>query len=389
MNRTRSTELEVNELLPVAWKTLRNHNTDIGTALTAEDSDYHRMLIRILYLALQVHASANTTSPADSWARTTSTSTALPLEIISVTVAQGFRSLTNLLHESPDLVSPSDFSMLIALFRSCIRVANVARNSEHLINAFSNSQTSRCASTLLSWSDQLAVSSSGDPIYGEVSICFLLELSTVPALAENLAVEGVLSYVLTTNLIQLLQNQGFGPFDNPPRMYAIWSRGILPLLLNLLHAVGPPIAAEVAAALNAFPQQLSRANQAFGASSHTTAKPKNLAVDAITLSMAQEANYLALIVKVLRTFREAGASAAVMSDQIEDVKWDATQVKDDIEGWLQRRGALRDRIVPNNAREEAWIKAKPDKEGAGENKLEEKILLELMGVVDIFGNSEG
>ena len=105
--------------------------------------------------------------------------------------------------------------------------------------------------------------------------------------------------------------------------------------------------------------------------------------------MAQEASCLALIVKILRTFHEAGASAAVVSSQIEEVRWDATQVKDDIEGWLQRRGALRDRIVPINDREEAWAKAKPDKEGAGESKLEEKVLVELMCVVDILENSGG
>ena len=388
LNRSKCAEDEVKKILPAAWNTLRSHHTDLEAAFTALDADYHRMLIKVLYLAIQVHTYDYTSSSAESWSQNSNTATSLTLEIISATIAPGFRSLTNLLLESPQLVSPSDFLILTALLRSCLRVPNVARNSEQLMNAFSDSQTPRCASTLLSWSDQLAVSTSGDPIYGEVSIMFLLELSTLPALAETLAVEGVLSYLLTTSLVGMLQDRYYGPFDNPPRMYTLWSRGILPLLLNLLHAVGPPIAAEVAAALNTFPHQLSHAGQAFGKSTRNIFVPYRPDGEAITLSMTQEAQSLSLIINILRTFREAGASAAVIASQIKDIKWDAAQVKDDIEGWLQRRGALRDRIVPTNEREEAWMSMKPEKREMGESKLEEKIVNELMGVVGILGSSE-
>ena len=387
LNRAKCAEMEVLDILPTAWTTLRSHYTDIGTAFATLDADYHRMLIKLLYLAVQVHTADYVPSLTEFRSQNSNTVT-LALEIISTTVAQGFRSLSNLLHESSNLVSPSDFLILTALLRSCLRVPNVARNSEHLMNSFADCQTPRCASTMLSWSDQLATSTSGDPIYGEVSVMFLLELSTVPALAETLAVEGVLSYILTTNIVGLLQSKEYGPFDTPPRMYIIWSRGILPLLLNLLHAVGPPIAAEVAAALNTFPHQLSRAGQAFGTSTRSTVLQHRPNGEAITLSIAQEAQCLALIVNILRTFREAGASAAVIASQVEDIKWDAAQVKDDIEGWLQRRGALRDRIVPTNEREEAWMSMKPDKGEMGESRLEENIMVEMMGVVGILGNTE-
>lgn len=400
LNRVNSQQQEAKTILSKAWHALRHNDKDFSTALLAENADYHRTLLRILYLALQIHVprgrlkSTEQTSGFETIETSTdarprpSDAVSVALEIIPTTVAEGFRSLTNLLHESPQLVLPSDFTILTAILRSCFQVPSVTRNTEHLTTVFFDNQIPRFASTLLSWSDQLAAFTSGDPVYGEIAILFLLEISTVEALAETLAVEGVLSYIMTTNLIRLLQGRAFGPFDTPQRMYTIWSRGILPLLLNLLHAVGPPIAAEVAAALNTFPHQLKRAGQAFANSAATNALAFDPIKQAITMSTVQEAHCLAMIVSILRTFREAGASAAVVAADVEEVNWDATQVKEDVEGLLSRRAFLRDHIVPTNEREESLAETKPNKERLGENKLEERVLIELSSVVGVLGGSE-
>lgn len=391
----KSTEVEVKAILPVAWDTLRRHDSDLGSALNGNDADYHRMLLKILYLALQLHIlepgsgppeDLNASTAKGSSARSEIQSTVQTgLEILGVVVAQGFRSLTTILHDSPTLVRPSDFQLITAILRSVLHIPTLCRNAAHLFSAFSDSQTARCASTLLSWADQLATN--GDPIYGEVSILFLLEMSGVPALAESLAVEGVMSQILSTNLIRVLQSRAFGPFDQPVRMYSIWSRGILPLLLNLLHAVGAPIASEVSATLNQFPNQLARASNTFTSSPRTSAKDPT---GYITLGMASEALTLSLIVTILQTFREAGPSAAVIPSEIEEVKWDKGQVKEEVEGWLQRRGALSEKIMPSDEKEEGWRKQKPlSGTGGNENRLEERVVEELQGILGILGGNGG
>ena len=79
-----------------------------------------------------------------------------------------------------------------------------------------------------------------------------------------------------------------------------------------------------------------------------------------------------------------------MSSELEEVKCDQAQVKEDIEGWLERRSSLRDRIVPGNEREEAWSREKPVGENSGsENRLEEKVVEEMMSVVGLLGNANG
>lgn len=379
----KSTEPAVYGILSVAWDTVRTYNSNVGAALDGEDADYYRMLLKILYLALQVHTSSspNLGTSQNDVANPPSTfrlATGIALEIVSVIVAQGFRSLTTILHDKSTLVRPSDFALLTAILRSALHIPDVTRNTTHLLNAFSDSQTARCASTLLSWSDQLATS--GDPIYGELSILFLLEMSSVPSLAELLAVEGVLSHVLSTNLVRILQSRPFGPFDQPPRMYSIWARGILALSLNLLHALGPPLAAEVAAALNNFPHQLDRASGVFATTSSNDAN-----ADHITLSIASEAVTLSLITTILHTFREAGSSAAIVGSMVEEVKWDRAQVKEDVEAALQKRESLRERITATNEREEIWSRAKPSSEGSeAETRLEEKVVEEMRSVLGLL-----
>lgn len=391
----KSTEAEVKAILSVAWNTLRRHDPNLGSALNGDDADYYRMLLKILYLALQPHTlDVDSASQEDLNASTANGSTArsqsrsnvqIGLEVLSIIVAQGFRSLTVILHDSPTLVHPSDFSLITAILRSVLHIPSLSRNTAHLISAFSESQTGRCASTLLSWADQLATN--GDPIYGELSILFLLEMSSVPVLAESLAVEGVLSQILSTNLIRVLQSKAFGPFDQPVRMYSIWGRGVLPLLLNLLHAVGPPIAPEVSAALNQFPNQLARASNTFTSSSRTSVKDLT---GYITLGMASEALTLSLIVTIFQAFREAGASAAISPSEIEEVKWDRVQVREELEGWLQRRGALSEKIVPSDEKETRWSKQKPVKEtGGSENRLEERVVEEMQGILSILGGNGG
>lgn len=388
-----SSEDDFKEILPVAWATVRAYGSDLESALDSKQADDYRMLLKILYLALQAHTPAflsdatNARVPSVDSSSSASlpppskATTSIVFEILSIIVARGFRSLTILLHSSGDSVRPSDFSILTAILRSCLRIRNIDQFDTQLSAVFSDSQTASCAATLLSWSDQIASSTSGDPIFGELSINFLLELSSDVALAESLAVDGVLGQVLSTNVIRVLQSRAFSPFDSPNRMYTMWARGMLPLLLNLLDAIGPPIAAEVAAALNRFPHQLSLSSNAFA----DHARGSRISESYITLSMATEAHDIALIASMLRKFREAAASAALQAEDIDEIKWDSAQVKEDAESILQDLAGLRGRIAVTSKREEAWSQTEPSTGGKGcANLLEEKVVAGLRDLVGIL-----
>ena len=367
-------DTQLKSILPAAWDTLRKYDIDVEAALRGEGCDYYRLLLKILLLALEGH----TIGIAPDTESSTPATQSNVLEILDLVVARGFRALITLLHEDASLVQPSDFALVTAILRTAFSIPGITRNTAHLLTSFSDASTARCASTLLSWSDQLATNQ--DPIYGELSVLFLLELSNVPSIAESLALEGVLSHITSTNLMRYLrQEKALGPFDAPVRMYQIWSRGLLPLFLNLLHSVGPPMAAEIAGVLNSFPQQLARASNAFDADAKSSA---------LTLSLTSEAQTLAVITAILDTFREAGASAGIVAADVAQVKWDRAQVKDDIETWLGKRTVLRDSIVPTSASEELLLRMPAQRKEQSESRLEEKIVEALRETLSLLGNGE-
>ncbi|KAL8717947.1 MAG: hypothetical protein Q9225_004866 [Loekoesia sp. 1 TL-2023] len=390
-----SSQLEVKSVLFTAWDAMRAHGTDLTIVLDGDGASYCRTLLKILCLSIQAHTSSRTSSdPADRNEPQSNNPSTKPsaanatlrtvLEILRTTVAHGFRALTTLLHDSPHSVLPSDFALLSALLRNSLRIPGLDRHTTALLSTFADAQTSRYASTLLSWSDQLATNR--DPIYGELSINFLLEMSSMPALAESLAVEGILNHICNTNLIKFLRtNKGMGPFDQPVRMYTIWVRGILPLLLNLLHAVGASMAAEIATCLNQFSNQIARANAAF-----TFYSTVNGTEGCVTLGMISEAQTLGVITEILDTYREAGPSAGVVSAEIMDTGWDRVRIREDVESWLQRRNVLRERIVPVGEREDGWMRMKSIGDGKDGlvNRLEQKVVEEMGLLLMLVGGKE-
>lgn len=373
---------EVFGLLGVALDAMRDRGLTFEAAIAQEDTRYYRTVLNALFLALQFHVER----PARQTPEISSDLTII-VEIVKVVVAQGFKTLTTYIHEDPQKCSPKDIAILTAIFQTVLRVKNVDRIYEQLIFHIEDNDTARYATTLFSWSDQLTVD--GDPIYGELSILFLAELSTLPMLAEYLAVESVLMNLSISRLINVLrQPKGCSPFDPIPRIYAIWTGGVLPLCLNLLYHV-TRAAPEVAAFLNQFEGQLNRAAESFSgvhASLAISQLPKR-----ICLAMASEAYSLSLISFILDRYREAGPSAGLDGYAIQELKWDKTQLKEDILDLLGRRPNLRGRIAATNDKELEMAKQQPlnASVSGAENRLEEKIINELSSaLVCLTGGEE-
>ena len=377
---------EAKEMLKLAWDTLLNHAPDLGIALTGDEAEYDRTLLKVLYLSLQAHLSPSPVTNARGESREALKTTMMIVDILGVAVARGFRSLTTRLHENPSKVLPADFALFNAILRTALHIPGVDKHSEQLVIYFSDENTSRYASTLLSWTHQLTVET--DPVFGELSITFLLELSSVPALAESIVIGGCLAQIASANIVDYFRRPGgFGPFDQPSRIYSIWTRGILPLVINLVRAIGAPIASEIASFLNQFKPQLMRASNSLN--TKPLSAPRDMHSGHVSLAMASELRSLALITTILGMFREAGASAGIVAADVAQLEWDRLAVKEDLEERLQRRNALRDSIVATDEREEAWSRQKATHpQGGSESKLEEKIVEELTAALAILEDEE-
>jgi nuclear pore complex protein Nup188 len=387
---------EARSLFIAVWDSIVAMRPSFEAPFIGERADYYRSLLKVLFLSLRflVPDATNVDSPnarqsvANSGrvkilATSVNEASYALLEILSEVIAKGFHALANQLHDNKDSCSPSDFILLTGLLQTILGLPEIRVHMSEAALLFQNHNTSRYATSLFSWSDQLA--EDRDPVYGELSVLFLLELSSMPVMAENLAVDGVLSRLNTANLINYYRRPaGMGPFDDPPRLFSIWNRGILPLCLNLLDAVGAPIAAEVATFLNQFPAQLARAAACLNPRSAPTAKNPN--AGHITLGMASEAHSLALIVLVLDKLRASASAVGIIAADVPELEWDKASVKEDVEEWMQGRRGLRDRIAPTNEREVALVGMPSQMEGV-ENVLEERVVAEFEATLECLGGS--
>lgn len=380
------------KLLATSWETLRHLNSSFETAVASGDADYYRTLLKILYLTLQVHTTEESELQSDSNGSTpqetaqkvqaSNSRVEIVLDILEKVVAQGFQDVHRAIHERSEGSAPGDISLITAILQVCLRVPGVELRHNQVLTSMASFDTIRAATTLFSWSDKFAID--GDPIYGELSIQFLLELSSVPALAEQLALDGVLGHISNASITSYIRRANVSPFTDgagPQRCYSMWVRGILSLLLNILDAVGAPVAADVAIFLNNFPNLLKQSVALFEAPD-STRSTRAMEAKHITYTTVSEVHSLALLTHMLSVFRESMTGIL----DIPDVAWDAVSVLENAEFWLGSRQVLREKILPLGPREAEW--ARQEAIGYCKNRLEEKMVDELTGIKEILTGEE-
>jgi len=221
-----------------------------------------------------------------------------------------------------------------------------------------------------------------EPVYGEIAITFLLTLSKIPQIAEQMAVSGVLVQLSSANLSNYFRKSGGkGPFDEPRRMFTIWTEGFLPLCLNLLETVGPPMAGEVVTFLNSFPEQLKRAEDAFRTEVPSYRRPTH--GGDITLGLTIEAHNLVIIGLILQSDMARGAAEGINAADIPALAYDLINAKAEIEKLPRTKRSLVDKVVPCNERE-LDLAARPTT-GPYDNKLMELVMREINGCLALFG----
>ncbi|KAK4242409.1 nucleoporin subcomplex protein binding to Pom34-domain-containing protein [Achaetomium macrosporum] len=345
---------------------------------------YFRTLLKILFVILRgTKHSSNATSQKTA-AESPVAVSQLVLTILDRVVARSFRTLAGLVHESDTATTPEDLALITAILQACLSVPGIEQCQLQVLNIMSSHDVLQVATSLFSWSDRLA--DKGDPIYGELALLLLLELSALPALAEQLACDGLLGHLTAAKLAGFMRRANVSPFsDNAgaARCYAIWAKGILPLLLNILGALGATIAPEVAFVLNQFPNLLrASAEERLEAPGLSRTVSERDAPHFVALLAVSEVHSLALLTRVLAALRANNAR------DIPEVAWDSAAVLENVEFWLASRKVLRERLLPLSPREVEWRGMKASEGSGCENRLEEKAVELLQGIRDVLAEEE-
>ncbi|ETI24024.1 hypothetical protein G647_03393 [Cladophialophora carrionii CBS 160.54] len=380
-------------LLEHAWTAARFRSGSYEQAIVNNDLTYWRSVLSILLMTLQVHVNLKQKSPVVSDGATAivplDPETPTILEITSSVVGEGFKSIVVALQDQKqnrlstdtddesDLVGLRDISILLTLMQAILRLPNLPQFAAELSDRLSSSGIISSCLILYSWSHLLGgLEIDSHPHYADYCVQLLASISSLPLVAEEIAIEGVLSRILSAKTTEALQRVpgGVSHTDNRrncPFLYRVWVTGLLPLCLNLLHAVGGAIAPEISVFLNQFPDQLIRASTSL----MPTPQTKASGADVLTLGVSSEAATLALISYGLASYREAGASAAVDPTTVLSLKgYDEHRkaILEDLRDLIAMKEDARRKItVPTDEKEMTWQNAK------GGDRLDDKIVKQL------------
>ncbi|EGX90821.1 hypothetical protein CCM_07241 [Cordyceps militaris CM01] len=343
---------------------------------------YYRVLLKASFVTLRAyHVSGEkdvTDAPVDLGGSSVSV-TQTVLNLLDSVVGRGFRALVSLIHDGDAEVYPEDIGLLTAIMQAAFSLPTIDQSQTQVLNIMATHDVVNAATSLYSWADQLAIQ--GDPVYGELAISFLLQLSNLPLVGEQLACDGILSNLLSAKITKMMLKTNISPTSDAPiaqRCYAIWVKGLLPLMLNLLTSLGAAVAPEITYVLNQFSQLLSASVDRLEApgANRTGAKVPN---QYITLLGMSEVHSLALITRVLTTLRAANTR------DIDPVQWDATGLLENVDYWLASRRLLKEKLLPLGQREMEWRTMKTGA-GANENVLEAKVVSQLEMIRDILAD---
>lgn len=215
------------ELLPTLWKTIYNSRHALQNAFRTGELTYFRPILRSLYLSLLILGSKK--GSLDS------SYSSIIGDILSLVVAEGARDLSlAVLHHSKSAI-PEDLALITAILQAALHIPSQDAMHFLLASHLLEFETIRTFITLFSWAHAL---NPEDCVYGELAILFLVELSSSTILAEQLVPQNVLHGIISTDLSSIIKETADLSPLSTPRLHAIWSRGILPLLINLLSGLG-------------------------------------------------------------------------------------------------------------------------------------------------------
>ncbi|KAI1828404.1 nucleoporin subcomplex protein binding to Pom34-domain-containing protein [Xylaria intraflava] len=368
---------DIAQLLNALWATVSSYQQPY----TPENIAIYRTLLRLLYVTLRalVRSYGQTdlnASVRDSQGNSISPATVSQtvLGILDMVVAKGFRAVVALIHDSDTAVSTSDVVIINAVLQACLCVPGMDQSQTQILNIMAAHDAVQTAISLYSWADKLA--ERGDPVYGELALLFLLELSALPLVAEQLACDGLLDNLTSANLATHLRRPNVSPFADSvglQRCYSIWAKGIVPILLNMLSALGATIAPEVAYVLNQFPNLMQASIDRFEAPGDDRRRDHRHMAFVTPLSVS-EVHCLALITQVLGALRTNNAR------DIPAVAWDSAALLENVDWWIDHRKVLRDRLVAFGPREAEWKMMAPseaEKKRGSASRLEAKVVDQL------------
>ncbi|ODQ66820.1 hypothetical protein NADFUDRAFT_6940, partial [Nadsonia fulvescens var. elongata DSM 6958] len=228
-----------------AWTLLESPEIEFISSISGSRKTSYKSLLKIIILLLDlIKTTENASVRKFSLLQIVSS-------ILETVVANGSRALIESIYDLNEEDKVEDMIHIISILRKCLAIPESKTLFANFSRQIAESGCLNLVLSLFSYSEQLLIN--GDCVYGELTLLFLLELSTIESVAEQLVVGGIFGSLSDSPIAKSIQD---GNIEPTTRLHNIYTKGMLPIVLMLLRQLGGRVMPEVLTFMNFYSAQI-------------------------------------------------------------------------------------------------------------------------------------
>jgi len=342
---------EVKTILRLGFNALIAPELNFFDSLTDGRFDLTRPNLRIIATCLK------------RWDRSKDKSTKLLLDMFEAIVAKGAANLCNRSRIQPGEDIAEMINIVIAIAQEILDLcAKDLVNSEFCNKLMDHSSIETAVRLYASSHDALVAD---QPVFAALSLEYLVTLCSAPRVPEQIAVNGIIPFIMESPMSSMLQTNDIHNIHHH-LLHQVWTRGVLPIIFNLLQSLGPRILRDAISFLRLYEPQIQTTFTEW-------AKPK-----CITTTLVDETILLLVIFEVVDAYSRMEQDRFVFKGK-EDLR-------ENVNSLLAHPRYLARLVHPTNFEEQ--VLAEEGREGEFKNGLVAKISTDLEEIRGLLGVPE-
>lgn len=282
------------------------------------------------------------------------------LDLFEAIVAKGATNLLNRARISADEQVAEMVKLVIAIAQNLVDLSSRDIIFSELCNKLMDHNTIEAAVRLYGAGHQCLIDD--QPIFAELSLSFLVALCPIPRVPEQIAVAGILAFVMESPISSVIQSNDIRT-PNSLVLHRVWTRGVLPMIFSLLQSLGTRIIRDVVAFFRLYEHQIQSAFAEW-------ARPKF-----VTTALVDETLLLLVLFEVVDTYLRMEQDRFVFRGK-EDLL-------ENVNNLLAHPRFLARLVHPTSVEEEKMMEER--KEGEFKNALVAKVAADLVEVRGLLG----
>ncbi|KAG4306483.1 hypothetical protein PORY_000471 [Pneumocystis oryctolagi] len=239
-----------------AWNAISSSEANFLLSIGTKNSQYTRTILKIIYICL--HGINSSQDHIENYI-------IFPILIglSDLVLARGASKLFSKALETPNSIFPSDIMLFAAIADEIFDIQGIEALYDTISASMFQHDNFQSVITFFSNIDPIK-KNQNNYLFAEASLLFLYVFSSIPSLSEQLVIYGLLNMFVDASICHQIQKrdihlQNSNTSSISLRLYQLWVRGVLPIILNLLRHVGNRISTEILSFLKVYDVQIQTA----------------------------------------------------------------------------------------------------------------------------------